>query len=313
MDCDCLGSVSRRPAVRRSGPGRRRRTAGWPLLVAAMFLPWGRGAVGETPAASSPSSALSSEGVEADLFVLFERGTLPIILSAPHDGTLPLPDTPPRRGQGVAQFQTVRDTDTAAIARRTAQRLQEHLRGRVWLVVARCERRYVDVNRPAELAYESPAGRQVYERYHAALREACREVRRRYAAGLLLDIHGQGQYPQAICRGTNDGRTVERLIERYGWGAITGRDGLLGGLQRRGYTILPDCQDRPNSPNNREVPQFRGGYIVRTYSGEWGIDAVQLEVGVQYRQDGRWRRLADDLADAVAVFAESYLPLRPRP
>jgi N-formylglutamate amidohydrolase len=243
-----------------------------------------------------------------DDFVTIQKGTLPIILSAPHGGRLKVPGVPERLGKGIANFQTVLDDFTAEIAELVAVRLENQLAGKPWLVIARFERKYLDVNRPRELAYESEQARPYYDAYHEALAAACKAVHKKFGRGLLLDIHGQGLFPDAICRGTQNGKTVQVLRDRYGWYALTGKRGLLGVLERGGYTILPACSA---APNTKEEPLFAGGHIVATYGSHtsYAIDAVQLELGNRLREKGKagYTKTAADLADAIITFHDEYL------
>lgn len=241
-------------------------------------------------------------------FVTVQKGTLPIIISAPHGGRKKLPDVPERRGKGVANFQTVLDANTAEIAEILAAELEQHLKGKPWLVIARFERKYLDVNRPRELAYESEHAKPYYDAYHGPLEAACKAVKERFGRGLLLDIHGQGQFPDAICRGTQNGKTVTVLKDRFGWYSLNGKRGLLGALERCGYKIVPECTA---DEKTKEERLFVGGHIVGTYGSHTGyaIDAVQLEIGNRLREKekGRYTQTARDLADAVAAFHDEYL------
>jgi len=238
--------------------------------------------------------------------VTVEHGTLPIILSVPHGGTLPIPQAVERQGRGLSDFQTVRDAWTAELAAACVIELERQLRGKPWLILARFDRKFLDVNRPAERAYESRSAKVVYEYYHRSVAAACQQVRRRWHCGLLLDIHGQGEYPEAICRGTLNGRTVRRLLDCHGWAALVGKHGLFGYLQRQGYKILPDCLA---DVKTREISNYQGGYIVATYGShtDYGIDAIQVEIGLRLREQGRWRQTARDLATAIALYTEEFL------
>lgn len=242
--------------------------------------------------------------------VRVERGTVPIILSVPHGGTLPIPHAAERRGRGFSDFQTVRDAWTAELAVACIAEMERQLRGKPWLILARFDRKFLDVNRSAERAYESHSAKAVYEYYHRSVVTACQQVRQRWRCGLLLDIHGQGEYPEAICRGTLNGRTVQRLLDRHGWAALVGKHGLFGYLQRQGYKILPDCLA---DVKTREIPNYQGGYIVATYGShtDYGIDAIQVEIGLRLREQGRWRQTARDLATAIALYVEEFLPSSP--
>ncbi|MBX9627611.1 MAG: N-formylglutamate amidohydrolase [Gemmataceae bacterium] len=240
-----------------------------------------------------------------DPLVLVQKGTLPVIVSAPHGGRLPIPDVPERVGAGVRLFATVRDVNTAELADRFAADLERVTGGTAWLVAARFDRKYLDVNRPPDGAYEDDRAKPVYDAYHAALAAACKAVKEKHRAGLLLDLHGQGAFPNAVCRGTRDGKTVGLLVERHGRAALTGKHGVLGRLERAGYEVLPPA----GRPAAKEEPAFAGGHIVDTYGSHTGyaIDAIQVEFGSYLRDRAALSKTAADLADAVAAFHAEYL------
>ena len=241
----------------------------------------------------------------ADL-VLIQKGTLPVIVSAPHGGRLPVPGVPERRDLDVPGFATVRDVGTDLLAERFAADLEKRLGGRPWLVVARFDRKYLDVNRRPERAFEDDRAGPVYDAYHAALAAACKAVKEKHGAGLLLDLHGQGTYPKAVVRGTQDGKTVTLLRDRHGWPAVAGKNGVLGRLERAGYEVVPSADAGPAA---REPPLYAGGHIVATYGSHTGyaVDAIQLEFGTHLRHRDAVPKTAADLADAVAAFHDAYL------
>lgn len=244
-----------------------------------------------------------------DRFVLIQPGTVPVVLSAPHGGRLSLPGVPPRKGEGVAQFTTVRDVNTDRLAEKFAAAVEKKMGGRPYLVIARFSRKQIDVNRPPERAYESDLAKPYYDAYHDALRSHCEAVRASWGRGLVIDIHGQGAKADTIFRGTARQTSVALLKERFGWNAVAGPDSLLGAMAAKGHTVYPS----PSGPADAaENPQFGGGYITRTYgaAGKHGLDAVQLEFGGAYTGTAKLDRTANDLAESLARFTKAYLPER---
>jgi len=260
-------------------------------------------------AAVAPAIHSTADSPKSTDLILIQKGTLPIIVSAPHGGRLAVPGVPERIGRGLTNFQTVRDDHTAELAESFAAELGEQLKGKPWLVVARFDRMFIDVNRPAKEGYESEKARSTYDAYHATLAAACKAVREKDGRGLLLDIHGQGEFKDAICRGTRNGKTVSLLLDRDGRAALTGKRSVLGHLQRIGYRILPSCD---GDEKVKEEVKFSGGYIVDTYGSHtrFAIDAIQLEFGTTLRANARRAAAARDLAAAVAVFHDEYLSVR---
>ena len=244
----------------------------------------------------------AATGLAADL-VVHTPGTLPLVLTVPHDGDQPIGFTPPRR-QGAL----VRDIHTRALAERTADALEKRLGARPCLVIARFSRRFADANRSQDEAVESDSALPAWQAYHAAVALCVAEARSRHPGGaLLLDIHGQGQEPAVLFRGTRAGLTTKALLARHGPAALQGPASLIGLLAARGHTVHPAT----DSPSLREDPRFAGGNTVATYGSHQpgGIDAIQLEFGLQQRQQPT---LPDDLADAVAEFLQRHglLPAR---
>jgi len=230
-------------------------------------------------------------------------GSLPIILAAPHGGREAIPGVAPRRGVGVAQFAVERDSNTAELAEAVAVKLRERLGATPFLVIARFERKFVDANRAAAAAYESPEAKPYYDGYHRALRDAVAHTRQKWGGGLLLDIHAQGAQPEAIYRGTDNGRSVIAMQQRHGKAALTGPKSILGYLAAKEYRILPDL-----AGSERET-RYTGGYTTRIYGShrDTKIDAIQLELGSSLRAKANLQRTAGDLAQAIEVFAREFL------
>ena len=250
------------------------------------------------------TSVLAQEKTEPEKLLTIWVGTLPIILSAPHGGRHAIPNAPERRGVGIKQFVTERDSNTDDLAERVAVKLLEQLGERPFLVIAHFERKFLDANRSRESAYESEEAKPYYDAYHRALLDACERVRKKWGRGLLLDIHGQGSHSDVIFRGTHNGKGVSQLKKRFGSNALTGLKSVLGQMEQRGYKVLPG-----NNTNEREE-RYIGGYIVQTYGSHQGtdIDAIQLEFGTRLRSKSHLSRTAADLADAIRVFLQEYLP-----
>jgi len=261
------------------------------LAVPVMLM-----AAPEEPKESKPSD-----------FVIVQKGTLPIIVSAPHGGRTKVPDVPERLGKDIANFTTVLDGNTDQLAEKFAADLEKLLNGKPWVVIARFERKYIDANRPREQAYESDKAKPYYDAYHDPLEAACKAVKEKFGRGLLLDIHGQGVHPDTICRGTQNGKTVSLLKERFGWAAVAGKHSVMGQLERSGFKVLPKCDA---DEKTKEEAKFNGGYMVSNYGSHtgYGIDAIQLEFGGDFRSTKeKYTKTAKELADAVAAFYSEYL------
>src|SRR3954462_3408296 len=96
-----------------------------PLALLALLLPAGAALAPAAPDAPRPEE-----------FVAVRKGTLPIIISAPHGGRKKGAHGAGRAGTGIANFQTGRDENTAELAERLAAEIEKALDGKPWVVVA---------------------------------------------------------------------------------------------------------------------------------------------------------------------------------
>ncbi len=259
------------------------------------------------PAVTAPphnAAKRLTELVSSSDLVTAQRGQIPVILVAPHGGLIRIPGVRDRKA-GV----TVTDSGTAELALLISQRVTAKLGGKPYVVIAQFVRKNADANRPAAEAFEDEAARPHYEAFHAAVRAAVDECRERFGGAILIDIHGQARVPDAIVRGTRNGKTVSRLLERSGAEALTGPDSIPGRLAAAGYQILPAAEDGPGGePAMGRETFFDGGFIVANYGSQNadGVDAIQLEFGKMRREDPI--KLSRDVGDAIAAFVRRYGP-----
>lgn len=249
---------------------------------------------------------LSGDDAETDKLVAIQAGEIPIILSAPHGGTFPVPNTSPRKGEGIPAgpkgFFTGRDSGTEELCLEVSAAIAVRLKHKPYHVIAKFHRKFIDSNRPSEIGYEDPDAKSVYDAYHGALENFCRDVQHKHRRGLLLDIHGQGSARDTVFRGTQNGKTVTLLRQRFGESAHVGPESLFGTLNTLGWNVHPRSEER-------EQAGFTGGYIVQTYGSHQGhgIDAIQLEFGADFRSPSNRKRTADTLAEAVELYRTRYL------
>ena len=291
---------------RREGAARLLR-----FVLGALVIVSGCTASVGTESRDGARSADATDRALADL-VLLQQGSMPVILTAPHGGRAEIPTVEPRRAQDGTPgpwggVHTGADSSTDVLASGIAAELRK-LTGRdPYLVVAKFARKYIDANRPPELGLEDPRARAYYDYYHRSIRRFVNEVRAKYPAGLLIDVHGQGKDPEVIMRGTINGRTVQRLMQRGGVDAVTGPRGVFGQLEANGFKVFPRNDVPPRGTS--EDAGYKGGYTVFTYGSHNrdGIDAMQMEFGNRYRQKALLDKSARDAAHAIAAFYEAYL------
>ena len=136
-----------------------------------------------------PQPAFSSP-VDDELLIIRD-GDLPILITAPHGGKLDLPDVPARTGDGLKKgpsgFFAGRDTGTEELALKVVELLDQKLPGSPSCVISRVHRKYIDFNRPPEIAVEHSKARVVYDSFHHAARSSVQRIRAKHSRGLLID------------------------------------------------------------------------------------------------------------------------------
>ena len=255
-------------------------------------------AIGATVPAA-PMKSVRAELASSASLVTTQRGTLPIILTAPHGGVVRMMNVPDRT-RGV----TVLDDRTAELTLLIAQRLTGKLGAKPYFVVAQFSRKHADANRNVAEGTEHPHAAREHAAFHDAVAQAVSECKAKFGRAILIDIHGQSRVTGSIVRGTRNTRTVSQLLARSGQQALIGPDSVCGRLRSAGYDMLPKSDD-PEQAIGRET-FFDGGYIVATYGGDAAtqIDAIQLEFG-RMRIDNTMK-LARDVGDAIAAFARTH-------
>lgn len=260
------------------------------------------------------SSLCSAEvNTETNPFVVIQDGELPLLISAPHGGSKDVPGVPARTGETDVdknpRFVITRDVGTDELAQLVSTGLERHFGRKPFVVRALSHRKYVDLNRSANEAFEHDAARPVYQAYHSNMTRMCREIQKRFHSGLVIDLHGQDVLKDSIARGTQNGKTVALLRERYGEESHVGPNSFFGRLRSAGFKVFPDPLD------GREHIRFTGGFTVRTYGGvqAFGLDAIQLEIGSELRVPDRRTETAREITSAIISYCSDYLPSTPKP
>jgi hypothetical protein len=244
------------------------------------------------------------------------RGTMPIILTCPHDGTETPPDVDERteanNPPGCNAFKTGRDVNAADITERVAQRILETTGLSPYVVIARYRRRFIDANREKACAFVDADAEPFYDEYHDRIREYVRQLlAQNDGRGFLFDIHGTGVIasdPADIYLGTANGGTLSLGFSRDRLFARHGLHGLLSAVRRTqlvggtfSYTVSPA------DASATETGVVNGGFTVRSQNDQ--MNCVQIEVASPIREDDTKRGfLIEDLAFAIPNFVRRYAP-----
>jgi N-formylglutamate amidohydrolase len=251
----------------------------------------------------------------------YRAGTLPLIISAPHGGTIE-PAEIPHRTFGVV----ARDRNTDALAIALANAIESRFGERPHLIISQLHRSKLDPNREiVEAAQGDPLAEQTWREFHGFIEHARARVLETHGDGFYLDLHGHGHAIQRLELGyllnaqelarsdaeldRGNGATdssIRALVERSGVdfsNLLRGPDSLGSLLEDQGYSTTPsDAQ--PDPGNN---PFFSGGYNTARHGSRDGgsISGVQIEAQFNGVRDTAAPREA--FAAALATALEAYL------
>lgn len=228
--------------------------------------------------------------------VYTQKGTIPILLTAPHGGFSEVPDCPIRSKGNIRA-----DLNTFRLLILIMQELNNH-GYKPYVVGLQGKRKYVDANRPREGACETIEGHVLYDAYHNQIKEYIDEIKRSFPSQnpLLIDIHGQGLESDTLFRGTRNTKTIYQLLQKHGIEPLLGSHGFLRHFYDQGWKVDPPL----DMPQQQEHISYSGGFTVGLYGSHTdnGIDAIQLEFGLSFRMRENLSDTARVIAHAIKAF-----------
>ncbi len=116
----------------------------------------------------------------------FYKGTLPIILSAPHGGE-EIPKEIKTRTSGVFE----KDDFTKELTLEIIKEFKKTLGKIPYAIIASISREKIDLNRKKEEAFDDKKASKIYDTFHNLIKSSKNEVERIFGKGIYIDIHGQ--------------------------------------------------------------------------------------------------------------------------
>lgn len=233
--------------------------------------------------------------------VASHRGSLPVLLTCPHGGDGTPDGVIPRTGQTTpagCDFELARDLHTREITEAVAQRMLDVFGEAPYVVIAGFHRKFLDVNRTPDCAFEVDAAQPFYDAYHTSVRNFIDEIRAQNdGLGLMFDLHGTlglAADPADVYLGTAGGQSVARLLADDPQ-ALTRQRSMPGFLRAAGHRVSIPAEG-----------PLGGGFTIRRYgsSNADGIDAFQLEIAAPLRKHpGQRGAVIGDLAFAFGNLA----------
>jgi hypothetical protein len=255
----------------------------------------------------------------ASEYVELIPGELPIIISAPHGGSLRPAEIPDRTGSNVT---TVQDANTEQLAREIGKEFRARTGRAPTLVIVRLHRVKLDANRElGEAALGNAHAGRAWHEYHGYIEAARAAIVAAGREGVYIDLHGHGHDIQRLELGYRLTATDlaqsdavlsgAALVQKSSLRARVAASGLPhadlirggGGLgtlfEARGFPTVPSAAQ----PSPGAAPYFTGGYNTDRHASRDGnlISGLQIEAnreGVRDTEANR-RRFAAVLLEVL--------------
>lgn len=246
------------------------------------------------------------------------RGTMPVILTCPHDGTETPANVDERTRRDTPSdclFEADRDTQASVITEGVAQKILEVTGLSPYVVIARFHRKFIDVNREPRCAFIDADAQLFYAEYHSRIAESVNELlSQNETRGFLFDIHGTRRIasdPADIYLGTGNGST---LLPGFDRSRIFMQHGLHGLLKSSAHPTgsggsgpIFSYGVSPENETKAETSEVSGGFTVKKYGAV--INSIQIELANTIRSNAEKRAfIIEDLAFAIVNFARRYSP-----
>ncbi|MBN1801343.1 MAG: N-formylglutamate amidohydrolase [Candidatus Lokiarchaeota archaeon] len=240
-------------------------------------------------------------------YVHCEQGSIPIILSVPHDGRIECENIP-KRTSGILGF----DKGTMKLAKDLTDWFVKISQERIGKshtpsqVVSKIRRSQIDLNRsPNQAFYEkSDIASKIFKKYHDTIRNITTENISKHGISILIDIHGFESHKRPpgfrdvdVILGTDNLKSFySEDIPKLQWNN-TIRGKLIRKFLKLGVPIAP------GNPWEEEIV-LKGGYIVQ----EHGASNNPRSRAIQIEFSDRLRLRNEDLKNLVLKnLAEQFL------
>jgi len=300
------------------------------LLLIGLFFVSALGFIQCDDIDEEDSEIISGREFDISDMIKVSSGDIPLVISAPHGGTLTPNEIPNRSCSGIT---TVRDRNTTELADEIRYQMKQDFGVEPYMVSALIHRKKIDLNRDVDLATcGHTVGKEVWQEYHRKVEEAIQSAIEEYGGAIFIDLHGHGHEIQRLelgyllnneeLRASYEGMgSTEDLVEESSLknlinlipdidfqDVLTGEKAFGTIMEDEGIPSVPSLQDPFPYP---EEAYFNGGYNTRRYSSDdypevfgWQIEAHYN--GVRNSDENR-NAFAKAFSKAIMVQLEEYV------
>jgi N-formylglutamate amidohydrolase len=256
-------------------------------------------------------------------YIEYIAGDLPIIITAPHGGTLEPSEIPDRTGSDIT---VARDVNTQELARTIGNVFATRGGGRPHLIIVRLHRTKIDANREiVEAAKGNRVAGRAWIEFHSFVEAARQAVIDEHGTGFYIDLHGHGHaiprlelgyllvsgelgLSNAVLDAGNyesqsSVRTLSEASAASFSGILRGPTSLGALFEAAGFAAVPSA----STPDPGNAAYFNGGYNTFRHGSRSGGPVSGVQIETQYdgvRNDGPSR---ERFATALVTVMGQYL------
>jgi hypothetical protein len=262
-------------------------------------------------------------------YMEYDAGDLPVVITAPHGGSLTPVELPDRTGSAIT---TATDTQTEALAHAISDAFMASTGHRPHLVICRLRRTKIDANREiVEAAQGNRLTERAWAEFHSFAEAARQAVLDASGTGFYIDLHGHGHEMQRLELGYlltstdlsqsdaaldatsayRDKSSIRTLATEASvpFSVILRGSGSLGALfESNGFPAVPSV----SQPSPGNDPYFDGGYNTARYGSRdgGGMSGVQIETNYTGVRDSPFDRAK--FGQALVNVLSAYLGVEQR-
>lgn len=233
--------------------------------------------------ASFAQGTAALQMIDKEGWTAYLKGTMPLVISVPHGGTLNLGEVADRSCEGAV---TVTDSYTKELAMEIADQLQKFKGQLPYLVICNLIRKDIDQNRDkSEATCGDSRMEGPWEVFHSQIDDAIDEAISKFGHCIYIDLHGHGHPEQRLELGymlsdkelkeiyqTKQTPAKQHSLSNYltaSKGTLELHDLLFGPeafgtlMAKEGFPAVPSAQD-PFPQEGQKY--FNGGYNTRRYT-----------------------------------------------
>ncbi len=251
--------------------------------------------------------------ISVDAYTKVQYGNMPLIISAPHGGTLNPAGIPDRACPGIT---TVTDLNTSSLLLiiDSIAKADHHIQPS-W-VYTDLSRLKLDENRPIdEATCSNPVIYTFWNNYHNSIDSCIKKLLTRYPACIFIDLHGHGHAIQRCELGylftatqlrnptglSYNGSSLFNGMSIFGGKTIqqmlTGSTAFGTYLAGAGFPAVPSATDPAPASGD---PYFDGGYNTSYFTGSIYPKVIGWQI------ESNYTGLRDNYADRVA-YAKAFM------